>query len=195
MERALGPITRLQIQRDRLKSEGIGYDPAPILSVDEVSLDAAGLMGRHDDGWVIDVHHRDHPDSRGRGRRPLSIGFVGHYRLMAVRFGRADIGCAGENLIVEFPDRIRLEDLAGEVVVSTADGEVPLRGARVAAPCAEFTSWLKGLDVVVPRSDQADDIAFLDDGTRGYLLDPSHLDRPVTLRIGDLVSVRWSEHG
>lgn len=194
MERILGPIVRLQIQRDRLKAEGIGYDPTPILVVDEVSLDANGLMGRHEGGWVIDVHHREHPASRGRGRRPLSLGFTGHYEAMAGRFGSVEIGCAGENVIIELAGRATPRDLDGSVVVSTSAGDVALGEARVAAPCAEFTSWLKGLDEVVAAGDQADDMAFLDHGTRGYLLDPSRVSGPVTVRLGDTVSVRTSEH-
>ena len=188
-ERDLGSIVLLQVQRERLSGDH-GYDPSPILGIEEGSLDAHGLIGHHDGGWLIDVHHRDHPHSRGRGRRPLSIGFTGHYDAMAERFGRAELGCAGENMIVEFAGRIRPEDLAGEIVVHTSDGEVVLRNARVAAPCAEFTSWIKGLGEVVPKKDQPEDAAFLDGGTRGYILDVSHLEQPVTIRVGDRVSVR-----
>jgi hypothetical protein len=189
-ERDLGTIVRLQVQRDPIKIKGVAYDPSGILPVDEASLDAMGMVGRHADTWVVDAHHAAHPRARAAGRRALSIGFAGHYDLMAGRFGAAALGCAGENIVVDTPGRITTADLAGEVVVHTADGEVVLRGARVAAPCAEFTSWIKGLDHVVPKLDQGGDIEFLDDGTRGFILDVAHLERPVTIRVGDRVVVR-----
>ena len=189
-DRDLGTIIRLQVQRDPLKEKGVSYRPNAILAVEEASLDLQGMVGRHDDAWVVDAHHSAHPRARGGGRRALSIGFTGHYELMAERFGAAALGCAGENIIVETPGRITEADLAGDVVIRTADGEVIVTGARVAAPCAEFTSWIKGLDHVLPQQDQAEDIAFLDDGTRGFILDVAHLERPVTIRVGDRVVVR-----
>ncbi len=190
-ERELGIIVRLQVQRDPLKAKGEGYDPAAILLAEEASLSAGGMVGRHDEAWVVDAHHPAHPRARGGGRRALSIGFTGHYELMAERFGELEIGCGGENIIVDTPGRLTADDLTGEVVIHTADGEVVLHGARVAAPCAEFTSWIKGLDEVVSKRDQADDVAFLDDGMRGFILAVDHLTDAVTLRVGDRVSVRF----
>jgi hypothetical protein len=192
-ERLLGPIVRLQVQRDPLKTKGIGYDPAGILAVDEAAIGPQGIVGRHHDGWVLDTHHAAHPRSQAGGRRALSIGFSGHYDRMAQRFGGAPVGCAGENLIVATPDRIAPSDLAGTLVVCGAGGEVELRRARVAAPCAEFTSWVKGLDTVLPALDQPEDIAFLDDGMRGYILDVAHLHRPMTVRVGDEVWLRSAD--
>ncbi len=189
-ERALGRIVRLQVQRDPLKTKGVGYDSGPILSVREASLDSQGMVGRDGDAWVLDTHHAAHPRARGGGNRALSIGFTGHYEAMAERFGSASLGCAGENIIVDASGRTMEEDLAGELVVHASGGEVVLRGARVVTPCAEFTSFLKGLAAVVPAAEQPDDVAFLDDGMRGFILDVSHLERPVTIRLGDSVTVR-----
>ena len=185
----LGPIVRIQVQRDPLKVSGQSYDPAGILAVDEASIGSQGVMGRHEGGWVVDAHHSAHPRSRAGGRRALSIGFTGHYDLMAGRFGAAPLGCAGENLIVETAGRLHPGDLPSTLVVRTAGGEVELRRPRVAAPCAEFTSWMKGLDRVVPKLEQPEDIAFLDDGMRGYILDVAHLAEPVLVRVGDEVWV------
>lgn len=189
-ERELGTIVRLQVQREPLKEKGVSYSPDPILAVDEATLDLQGMLGRHEGTWIVDAHHSAHPRARGGGRRALSIGFAGHYDLMAERFGAAELGCAGENIIVDTAGRTTTADLRGEVVVHTADGEVVLRGARVAAPCAEFTSWIRGLEEVLPKTEQPDDIEFLEHGTRGFILDVSHLERPVTIRVGDRVSVR-----
>jgi len=109
---------------------------------------------------------------------------------MADRFGSADLGCAGENIILDTPGRITTDDLAGAVVIHTAGGEVSLALAGVASPCAEFTSWIKGLDHVVPKLDQPDDVEFLEHGTRGFILDVAHLDGPVRIQVGDRVTVR-----
>jgi hypothetical protein len=189
-ERDLGAIVRLQIQREPLKVKGVSYDPVGILAVEEASLDSNGMLGRHQEAWVVDAHHADHPQARGRGNRALSIGFAGHYDAMAERFGAAELGCAGENLILDTVGRVMATDLEGEIIIHTADGEISLISAGVAAPCAEFTSWIKRLDTVVPKLDQVDDVAFLDGGTRGFILDVTRLDKPVTIRVGDRVSVR-----
>ena len=191
-DRLLGTIARLQVQRDPLKTKGVGYDPAGILAVEEAAIGPHGIAGRYDGSWVLDAHHAAHPRAQGGGRRALSIGFTGHYEAMGARFGSAPAGCAGENVIVAADGRFFTTDLAGTIVIRSEHGEVPLRGARVAAPCAEFTSWLKGLDVVVPKLDQRDDVDFLDDGMRGFILEVAHLDRPMVVRVGDPVVLRDS---
>jgi len=189
-DRDLGRIVRLQVQRSPLKEKGRGYDLGPILLVDEASLDRQGIVGHDRGSWVLDTHHGAHPKARGGGRRALSIGFVGHYAAMEDRFGSAEVGIAGENIIVDTPGRVTEADLIGEVIIHTEGGEVVLTDARVAAPCAEFTSFLKGLDQVLPKQEQQHDVDFLDEGMRGYILAVEHLERPVTIRVGDRVTVR-----
>ena len=188
-ERLLGPIVRIQVQRNPLKVKDAGFDPEPILAVDEAVIGPPGLVGRHEGAWVVDAHHAAHPASRGGGRRALSIGFTEHYALMAGRFGKAPLGCAGENLIVEIERRVTLADLEGSVVVHTADGAVPLGAARVAAPCREFTSFMLGRPDVAPLAEVSDDLAFLDDGTRGYIFDLAPLEGAHRIRVGDQVLV------
>jgi len=186
----LGPIVRIQVQRNPLKKPGIGYDPEPILAVEEAVIGPPGLVGRSEGAWILDAHHACHPASRGGGRRALSIGFSEHYDRIAARFGAAPLGCAGENLIVASDKRIAPDDLDGVLVVHTGDGEVPLGGARVAAPCAEFTSFLLGRTGVAPRDEVADGLEFLDGGTRGYILDLKPLRGAHRIRVGDNVEVR-----
>ncbi|MEX0825464.1 MAG: hypothetical protein WD184_01710 [Acidimicrobiia bacterium] len=189
-ERVLGLLIRIQVQRDPLKAKGEGYDSGPILAVEEAIIGPPGVIGRHEGSWVMDAHHAAHPNSRAGGRRALSIGFSGHYDLIAERFGSAPLGCAGENLIVATDRRITVSDLEGVVVVRTADGEVPLGGARVATPCREFTSFMLGRPDVAPRDDIADHLAFLEDGMRGYILDMKTLEGAHRVRVGDEVIVR-----
>ena len=184
----LGPIVRIQVQRNPLKTPGVGYDPGPIVAVDEAVIGPPGLVGRHEGSWILDAHHAGHPASRGGGRRPLSLGFTEHYARIAARFGEAPIGCAGENLIVATDRRVEPGDL-GALVIRTDEGDVPLGSARVAAPCAEFASYLLGRPGVAPRDEVAADLAFLDGGTRGYILDLGPLEGAHRIRVGDRVEV------
>ena len=185
----LGPIVRIQVQRVPLKTKEAGYDSTPILAVEEAVVGPPGLVGRHEGAWLMDAHHAQHPASRAGGRRPLSIGFTEHYGRMGERFGDAPLGCAGENLIVETDHRIELTDLAGRIVVRTAEGEVPLGRASVAAPCREFTSWLLGREDVAPRAEIAEELAFLAEGTRGFILDLASLVGAHRIRLGDVVGI------
>jgi hypothetical protein len=186
-ERVLGVIVRIQIQRSALKSEGRGYDPGPLLAVDEAVLGPLGITGTYGGTRVMDVHHGAHPRARGGGRRSLSIGFTGHYDLMSERFGEVPPGIAGENLIVGRTGRLYHADLAGTLVIRGRRGDAAVGGARKATPCREFTSFLLGRDEVAPREEIAADLAFLDEGMRGFILDPSGLSGPFPIRVGDEV--------
>jgi hypothetical protein len=182
----VGEIVRLQIQRVPVKVRGEGYLPDKILPVARASVDAWGMLGWHDGAWVVDAHNKAHPSQRGGGRRPLSIGFTGHYSAMAERFGEAPLGIAGENIIVE-GDALRLDDLDEGLVVGTSDGELLLERPRVAAPCAEFTSFMLGLDEVAAIADIEDALADLHDGRRGFIVAADHAAQPVELSLGDKV--------
>lgn len=188
MAEPIGRIVRLQVQVEPVKHKGVGYDPAPIAAVERAAVGPDGMVGRAAEGWLVDAHHRAHPNGHGGGRRALSIGFTGHYEAMAERFGDVPVGIAGENIIVEGPP-LRLGDLGGGVEVATAAGVVRFLAPRVAAPCREFTCFLRGYPELLPREELEDDLAFLEDGTRGYILEVSHLAGPVEIAVGDLVSV------
>ena len=186
----LGPVVLIQVQRSALKQDGIGYDPSPLLQVEEAAVGPHGLVGLHDGGWVLDVHGALHPKARGGGRRALSMGFTSHYHLMEQRFGGPALGAAGENLIVATERRVVPDDLAGGVVVETTRGPVEFPAPRPAAPCREFTSYLLGFDGVAPRSEIAPDLEFLEGGMRGFLLAVDHLRGWHRLRVGDEVWAR-----
>lgn len=189
-ERRLGPIVLLQVQRTPLKVPGGPYDPWPLLAVGEAAIGPEGMAGFHDGAWVLDAHHAAHPARRGGAGRAVSIGFTGHYRLMAERFGSVPVGIGGENLIVEAPGRLYLRDLLGTVLVRTAAGNLALEGAKVAAPCLPFTSFLLGLDRVAERPAVAEPLEFLSDGMRGFVLGAPPGSAPVIIRPGDEVWVR-----
>lgn len=189
-ERSLGRIVLIQIQRSVLKFKGERYDPAPLLAVSEAAIGPLGITGVHGGAHVMELHHAAHPSQRGGGNRTLSMGFTGHYQLMAARFGEVPVGIGGENLVVAHDGRLFDHDLAGDVVILTGSGEVVLRGARDAAPCREFTSFLLGRDRVADREEIAGELEFLGRGMRGFILDGSALERPMPVHVGDRVVVR-----
>ncbi len=183
----IGKIVRLQVQKVPIKIKGEAYLPHEILSVDRASVDAWGMLGFHDGKWVVDAHHRSHPAARGGGRRPLSVGFTGHYDKMAERFGSAPIGIAGENIIVDGP-AFALADLGEGLIVKTASGStMSLERPRVAAPCIEFTSFMLGLESVAPRDEIDGPLADLHDGRRGFIVAADRHPMAEVLTVGDEV--------
>jgi len=185
----IGRIVRLQVQAEPVKATG-RYDPSAIVTGASASIGAAGMLLWDGNGWIVDAHHRAHPRARGGGNRPLSIGFTGHYAAMANRFGDAPVGIAGENIIVDGP-AVRMSDIADGFVVRRSNGmEVPLDAPRPAAPCLPFTSFLLGSDVVLPRERLTDELAFLSDGTRGFLVEMDPTLGHVEIEVGDEVGFR-----
>lgn len=189
MSERLGPIVRLQIHAESLKRDG-AYVPAPLISVERVSLDASGVLGWDGTGWIVDVHHTAHPRVRGGGHRALSVGFTGHYRRIEERFGPIPFGIAAESIVVDGP-AVLADAIAGGLTVRTSDGAmVELRLPEPAVACIGFTSYLLGSPTVLPRDEIEDDLAFLSTGTRGFIVSVDHIDRPIELSIGDEVFTR-----
>lgn len=172
----LGRLVRLQVQRSSLKTgekPNRVYDPAPLLDVAELWVTPDGVLGRGPDGaWVVDVHHRAHPETKNAdGLHGISVGFTSHYAAMRDRFGDGmALGCAGENLIAETPQHVTLESIAAGLAIVAPDGSERLRCTvlKVAHPCRPFTGWALGrrVDADVLK----DSLQFLDDGMRGYRL-------------------------
>lgn len=189
----LGPIRRLQIQREALvigvRPERV-YRTGPLVSVDSVALSAQGLVANIDSGWVLDVHHVAHPANRSPNfDRLLSIGFTAHYEAMEARFGDAPVGSAGENIVVATDQFVTAEDIAGGLMIERPDRRIELKGAAVAEPCVPFTRFLlkdatADLDIVKPHRD------FLRKGMRGYVMGLANLDDVVAIDVGDLVYAR-----
>jgi hypothetical protein len=172
--RAIGTVARLQIQRSSLKTGEKPtrvYDPAPLLAVPRLAVSPAGALGAAaDGGWLVDVHHQAHPDTKNEdGLHGVSVGFTSHYAAMRDRFGeRIVIGCAGENVIVETDGMFTYDDVAAGIALVSADGveRVRLRVLQVAHPCRPFTGWALGgrVESEVLKSH----LQFLDDGMRGF---------------------------
>ncbi len=183
----LGEIIRLQIQQVPLKASNFGYAPEYIVPVERSAIDALGVVGWDGAQWVVDTHHKAHPSGRGGGKRPVSVGFTAHYAAMADRFGSAPFGIAGENILIEGP-AMTLEELGVGLLIEAKDGdELLLERPRVAAPCAEFTSFMLGLDHVAPRPAIIEPLADLHDGRRGFIVSADHATKPQEVNLGDVV--------
>jgi hypothetical protein len=188
----VGTIVRLQVQRARLKpgeKPWRRYDPTPILAVQELRLTPVGVVGRTGAGEeVVDVHNRDHPDSRYRGENGVSVGFTAHYQLMRDRFGAhlAD-GIAGENVLVETDRPVHEADAARGLLVETAGGgKVRLDAVMVAEPCVEFSRFaLRHPDDAPSDEAVAEALRFLRGGMRGFYA--THRGETIMLQTGSRV--------
>lgn len=190
----LGTIIRLQYQRGHLKVPGVDrryrqYDPANIVTTDELRFTPDGPETGPVDAPVFDVHHRLHPDSRNRGDNGVSINLTGHYHLMRERLGeRITEGVAGENILIEHEGVLTEADLAGGLAVETRGGLALIDEIIVATPCVEFSRY--ALDYPAdqpPNRLVADTVAFLNDGVRGFY---ATMREPATVRVGDRVFLR-----
>lgn len=188
--RPLGPLVRLQVQRSSLKTGERPlrtYDPAPLLAVGRLALSPDGALGSTaDGGWLVDVHHRAHPDTKNPdGLHGVSVGFTAHYGAMRERFGaRLTLGCAGENLIADTGSRLQFDDVARGLVILAPDGaeRVRLRVLEVAHPCRPFTGWALG--GTVEAAVLKEHLQFLEDGMRGFYCTAEGAG---TVEVGDLL--------
>src|SRR5881296_2138472 len=172
--RELGRVVLLQIQRSTLKTGEKPtrvYDPAPLLPVRWLSVTPDGVLGAGPDrSWIVDVHHRAHPETKNAdGEHGVSVGFSSHYAAMRERFGpRMQIGCAGENIVVETDGRLTLDDLRAGLAIRAPDGaeRARLQVLDVAHPCRPFTGWALGgrVESEVLKAH----LQFLEGGTRGF---------------------------
>jgi hypothetical protein len=169
----LGTVVRLQVQRSRLKPGPRStrvYDPAPLLEVPALELEPRGAVGLVDGQRIVDVHHADHPDSRHRGLNGLSLLPRSHYDRLRARFGDHLLdGIAGESLLLETEHPWTVDDLVGELVLETADGELlTLGNPVVAAPCLEFTRFCLRREPGRVDEQLTSALEQLDGGARGF---------------------------
>lgn len=180
----IGEIALLQIHRSPVKTSH-RYDPAPLTPVAEASVDADGMLGWTGVGWVVDVHHAAWPNPGPR--RPLSIGFTSHYDRMRSRYGDVALGAAGENIVVRADRVFRLDDLETRLTIRGENAELALTPTQVALPCLQFTSFLLGLPELGRRGELQDDLDFLGEGTRGFMVTVGEDVESTRVRVGDPV--------
>lgn len=189
----LGPIVRLQIQKEPLiigvRPERV-YRLDPLVNLDALTLASDGVIARSDSGWILDRHHAAHPsNARPNLDRVLSFGFTSHYAAMADHFGEADVGDAGENIIVETDQMVSLDDIAGGILIKRPDRSIEIKGAAVAEPCVPFTRF-RLRDQSTSLEDVKPHREFLRRGMRGFVMGLANLDGAVEIELGDEVYLR-----
>lgn len=188
----LGDVIKTQIHTDRMIHDGV-YRDELLVDVDALWLSPDGVVGALGEQALLAAHHRLHPTrtvgttEKHRSYLPhrlLSFGFTGHYRAMAEHFGAASLGCAAENVIVEFDEQISLEQVSAGVQIRRGDRIIDLVGAAVATPCVPFTKYLLG-DQRATDEKVAPHRAFLDHGMRGFIVGLANHTEPVDIAVGD----------
>ena len=173
----IGRIVRLQVQVAPLKHgerPDRGYNAGRIRRVTNLEVGEHGVVGYDGDAResIVDVHHRDHPETRYRGDNGISLLTTGHYALMRERFGaHVPDGIAGETVLVERPGWLDLLDLKGGVQIVPDDGAgnaegLLFGGVSPAQPCVEFSRLVSGISSGSVR----EPMEYLLDGMRGYYL-------------------------
>ena len=186
-------IVRLQVQRGPVK---IGkaplrwYEPAGIVPVSTLLAEPRGVRGVTADGEVVlDVHHRDHPQSRDRkGKAGILFMGTGDYVALRERYGDHVLdGIAGETVLLDAPDGLAGGGLPSTVTVLTAGDPLELHGVRTAAPCVEFSRFCLRQEISAVVDDAVRKTMLdLDGGARGYR---SIASGTGTIAVGDVVRI------
>lgn len=196
MATALGPIVRLQVQREKIKSgekPNERYTPHGILTrVDALVLDPGGVTGLRDDEEITDVHNAAHPRSRFRGSNGISLLTTAHYAKMRARFGDhlAD-GLAAESILVASDRILTLDDLAGGIAIGNGDDPIVIREWAVAHPCVPFSRFASRFpDDARPDRRITEALQFLDHGTRGFygIIPETYAGRRI--QVGEMIHLR-----
>ena len=194
MPSILGPIVRLQVQRGALKLGEKGakrYATDLITALERVRVTPDGVVGLSDHTEILDAHHRTHQLRKNEdGAHGVSVGFTAHYRAMRERFGdHVQVGCAGENIIVQTSRRVDPADIGGGafIVLDSAGVEKGrLVNVVVARPCKPFTGFAHR-DEAVPPDVFKQSLQFLDGGTRGFYC--TWDSGPTVIELGDLLAI------
>ncbi|MBN9608344.1 MAG: hypothetical protein BGO26_20070 [Actinobacteria bacterium 69-20] len=118
------PVIRVQVQRDRIKP-GLAphreYRPGVLHEVAELHVTPDGAIGVDADGKRhIDVHHRQHPNTRdARGRSGLSIMTTGDYLALRARYGPHLVdGLAGESILLDYAPGLARRAMPAELWIT-----------------------------------------------------------------------------
>ncbi len=138
----VGAITLLQIQLHVMTDNG-GYETDALVECDRLKLTPDGVYGFTDGAWVVDRHHRHHPDAKyWHADETLSFGFSSHYEHMWSIFRRTALGRGGENVIVDSTQMRTLGSISGGLRIETTHGAVEFLSPEIAEPCVEFTRFM-----------------------------------------------------
>ena len=184
----VGEVVKLQIQRTPLR-DGDRYLLGPLAEVSALRLTGPGPIGFDGTSWIVDRHHRHHPQAAPyRRARALSIGFTSHYEEIWKRFTPIPLGAGGENLIVSSAEVISEADLRGGIRIGTSEVSALVTGARVAEPCVAFTRLVTGR-FEASAGELAEDRERLRRGIRGFVMPLDGID-PFDVTPGTPVAIR-----
>jgi hypothetical protein len=131
------PVIRVQVQRDRIKP-GVAphreYRPGVLHEVAELHVTPEGAIGVDADGTRhIDVHHRQHPNTRdARGRSGLSIMTTGDYLALRARYGPHLMdGIAGESILLDYAPGLARRAMPAELWITP--GRIVVAAASMTA--------------------------------------------------------------
>ena len=197
----LGVVKLVQLQPNGLiikKDGGYFYDESRRVEVPKLIINSKGIEATTPEGdHVIDIHHLDHPDKEYDDDDLVCIGFSSHYDKMKERFGDHLVyGTAGENIIIEYPGEIWLEDLEGQIGFENQDTRqmLVLEDVLVAAPCEEFSHFAaQSQEEKLPAGELKEILQFLSDGRRGFLMVLKDGQEEGVVRPGDKVFVVKSD--
>jgi hypothetical protein len=195
--RDLGHVSLTQLQPSGLitkESTPSAYKPSRRLNVPHLYITPQGIEADTTEGErVLDVHHRDHPQTRYRGDDDVSIGFTSHYAAMRARFGDHMVeGVGGENIIIDYEEEVWLEDMGEQIAFENPDtGQMALLDVKkFASPCDSFSHFAANCQGErLPADKLKETLQFLGNGRRGFYLVLSEGQERVTVRPGDKVFV------
>ena len=195
--RQLGTVKLVQVEQAGLiieTPEGYYYDPSRRVEVERLQITPQGIEAVTPRGErVLDIHHKDHPETRYLGGDDVSINFTSHYDAMRAHFGEHMVdGIAGENIIIEYEQEVWLPDLSQQIIIEnpdTKDREL-LEVKDFAAPCEEFSHFAaRSQHKRLPADKLKATLQFLNNGRRGFLLVLSKGQAEATVQPGDRVYV------
>ncbi len=132
----------VQIQLHVMTDRGT-YETDALVECDRLKLTPDGLYGLSDGAWIVDRHHRHHPDAKyWHADEVLSFGFSSHYEHMWEVFRPTAPGRGGENVIVDADQMMTQAAIAGGLRIETAHGKIEFRSPQIAEPCVEFTRYM-----------------------------------------------------
>ena len=195
--RQLGTVSLVQVQPAGLiieTPEGYNYDPSRRVEVERLQITPQGIEAVTPQGErVLDIHHKDHPETRYLGGDDVSINFTSHYAAMRAQFGEHMVdGIAGENIIIEYEQEVWLPDLSQKIIIENPDtrDRVLLEVDDFAAPCEEFSHFAaRSQHKRLPADKLKATLQFLNNGRRGFLLVLSKGQAEATVQPGDQVYV------
>ena len=184
----LGEIVLLQVQSGEMTGRG-SYDTTMLIEAEVLRITSDGVFGLTDGRWVMDRHHRHHPDAKyWHAEDTLSFGFTAHYDHIWDLFRQTPLGIAGENIIVRTAEMIRPDAAASGIRIDSSGDGVQLSAPLPMEPCVEFTRFMTSRPDATTREVKADREK-LRDGVRGYSVGAT-TQEVFEVRPGDHISVR-----